>query len=274
MKISKFKNTGLIFELLSMQMVQDVLNGKKSPAYNLIKKYFKPNSEIGKEYSLYKLFSDKVLTETAATRFINLSIIERKKIDGVQLNKQKYNLIREIKNNYNINDFFGQKIKNYRLHGALYGLLENVDANINQKIKYQDLIIEQVIQPKVKPTIEKGLFESLDVDTKKIVYKLIIEKFNSKYNDLNQRQKGILSRYINENTSSPKFKNYILKEVDYIQKKLNLIEGKIPNERIKIKLHEVNNLLDVIIKSRTIKDEHVDSILKYHELITVVNESK
>ena len=273
MKISKFKNTGLIFELLSMQMVQDVLTKGKSPAYNIIKKYYKAESEIGKEYALYKLFhSDKAITESAATRMINLAILERRKIDESKLLRQKYNLIKEIKESYNITEFFGQKIKKYRLHGALFGLFENVNANLTQKIVYQDQIIEQVTAAKPKPIVESSMFDGLDADTKKLVYKLIIEKFNSKYDDLNKKQKTLLSKYINENQSGTKFKSYMLTEVDSVSKSLKVLEAKIPNDRLKIKLKEVDTLLETIIKSRQIKDEHVSSLLKYYELINILGE--
>ena len=50
-KHSKYKNTGLLFELLVRQITADTLNGGSSPSLNILKKSF-ANTELGKEYKL------------------------------------------------------------------------------------------------------------------------------------------------------------------------------------------------------------------------------
>ena len=44
-KHSKYKNTGILFELLVRQIASDTVSGKDSAAINLVKKYFS-KSEI------------------------------------------------------------------------------------------------------------------------------------------------------------------------------------------------------------------------------------
>ena len=48
-KHSKYKNTGILFELLVRQITADTLSGKDSKATNILKKYF-VKTELGKEY--------------------------------------------------------------------------------------------------------------------------------------------------------------------------------------------------------------------------------
>ena len=55
-KHSKYKNTGILFELLVRQTTSDLLNNQDSKAVKILKKYF-TNTELGKEYGLYSAFS-------------------------------------------------------------------------------------------------------------------------------------------------------------------------------------------------------------------------
>jgi hypothetical protein len=65
-KHSKFKNTGILFELLVRQVASDTVSGKDSAAVGLIKKYFS-KTELNKEYKLYQtLVNSSVVTEGKA----------------------------------------------------------------------------------------------------------------------------------------------------------------------------------------------------------------
>ena len=55
-KHSKYKNTGILFELLVRQITADTLSGNESAAINLLKKYF-VKTELGREYKLYEAIS-------------------------------------------------------------------------------------------------------------------------------------------------------------------------------------------------------------------------
>lgn len=269
MKISKYKNTGLLFELLAKQMISDVYEKGNSNIPKLIKKYYNTTTNLGKEYSLYKLFTEKVSKDNLI-RLFPIVLEERSKINNKELNKEKYQLIREIKNTYNLDNFFKNKISNYRIYGALYNLFENNQSPIN-KIKCQDLIITEIINRESKNNIKSNnLIENLDKDTQKLVHRILIEKFNSKYDKFDSKQKNLLSKYILENCNSKEFKNYIGNEISSIEKKMNLIIDECNNNVLKIKLKECKNLLENINKAHTIKDEHVSALLKYYELINVL----
>ena len=77
-KHSKFKNTGILFEILVKKITGDTLSGKTSPAIKIIKEYF-VNTELGKEYKLYEtVFNDKNLSEGKASLILS-TILEQSK---------------------------------------------------------------------------------------------------------------------------------------------------------------------------------------------------
>ena len=122
LKHSKYKNSGLIFELLIRQVTADTISGKQSPALDIIKKYFL-KSELSKEYKLYESLLKKLpLTESTANIVINTILETSKKLNRGNLRREKYNLIKEIRDNYNLDEFFKIKLPNYKAYAALYSL--------------------------------------------------------------------------------------------------------------------------------------------------------
>jgi hypothetical protein len=123
-KHSKYKNTGILFELLVRQITSDTLSGKDSKATSILKKYF-VKTELGREYKLYETLSKhKNITEGKAEVVINSVIESSKNLNRGTLKRQKYNLIKEISNYYNLDEFFKTKLPNYKIHAALYTLVE------------------------------------------------------------------------------------------------------------------------------------------------------
>ena len=112
-KHSKYKNTGLLFELLVRQITADTLNGGSSPSLNILKKSF-ANTELGKEYKLYEaLFKNKNISESKAEITLNTILEATRKLNRSALRREKYNLINEIKKHYNVNEFFNHQVPNY-----------------------------------------------------------------------------------------------------------------------------------------------------------------
>ena len=76
LKHSKIKNTGILFELLTRQITVDIMNDKNGKAVSILKNYFSPKTELGKEYGLYKILTtEKFNTESKADHLINCSQI-------------------------------------------------------------------------------------------------------------------------------------------------------------------------------------------------------
>jgi len=276
-KHSKIRNTGILFELLVRQITADTLSGKESKAINILKKYF-VKSELGKEYKLYETLSKyKNLTESKAEMVINSILETSKNLNRSTIKRQKYNLIKEISSNYNIDDFFKTKLPNYKLHASLYTLLELYNANTNnpdQIIDNKINILETLTSKSVnKQKIKEDVlieFQSYDKDLRILTYKVLLEKFNSKYSSLNNDQKLILKEFVNSVDSTPKLRDFYNIKVEELKTKLTTLSPKITNKATQIKLNEVVKLLTPLSKSHKVDDNNLINLLQYYELLNEI----
>lgn len=272
LKHSKFKNTGVLFELLVRQVASDTLNNNDSKAIPLIKKYFAKNTELAKELNLYQtLVKEKFSKEDKANHLIEAVLAAKSNINQAVLNRQKYNLIKEIKNNYNLEDFFQSKVNNYKPLAAIYKLFEYTIAdNPVESVNNRYTIVEHITRNDVKKPNqinEMADFIKQDKEVRLLSYKILVDRFNEKYSDLNEGQKGLLRQYINTVSEGAELKEFINKEVAKLQKDLKSLTAKVDDKVVKIKLTEVTNLLKDIANAKSIKDNHVLNLLRYHELI-------
>lgn len=276
LKHSKYRNTGIIFEILSRGIVNEALHNKPSTSLNIVNKYFKKNSQIHKEYKFYQTLQEINSKIKNTDKLIDI-VLEtyNSQIDINQLKKEKYQLIGEIKKHYTLDEFFGSRISNYRLLASIYKLLEySPSENPSDHVNCREFVSEHIAGKSKDDNIiseAQKLWESTDPDIKKLAYKIIVDKFNQKYNGLNESQKELLAKIIQEDTSSPKFKDYVYNQLSILEEKLTKIANKLSDNVLKIKLTEAIHLMEKIVSSNTIKDEHLSSILKYHELVETLN---
>lgn len=274
MKIShnKLKNTGILFELLVRAITADTLAGKDSPAVDIIKKHF-VKTELSKEYKLYEtLFNKTQLTEGKAEIVISALLESSKKLDKKALNKAKYNLIKEIKEHYNLDEFFKTKLSNYKCHAAFYNLMEihNNDMNSPKDVIANKITILEHLTSKPGKVEDDSLikeYSDLDKDLRMLSYKIISEKFNEKYSDFNDNQKTILREYINSVDSSPKLRDFYNKKLNEIKIEIDELNKKTKNESSKIKIHEVLHLMVEVKKNDSVRNEDVIDLLQYCDLL-------
>ena len=272
LKHSKFKNTGVLFELLVRQVTSDTLNNSDSKAIPLIKKYFAKSTELAKEFNLYQtLIKEKFTKEEKANHLIEAVLIAKSQLNQAVLNRQKYNLIKEIKNNYVLEDFFKSKVNNYKALAAIYKMFEYTIADHpTESVNNRYTIVEHITRKDVAKNVvknEMSEFIKQDKDVRLLSYKILVDKFNEKYYDLNEGQKSILRNYINAVSEGTELKSFIVKEVNKLQISLKSLTSKVDDKVVKIKLTEVTNLLNEISVAKSIKDTHILSLLRYHELI-------
>ena len=273
LKHSKFKNTGVLFELLVRQVASDTLNNNDSKAIPLIKKHFSKSTELAKEFNLYQtLVKERFSKEEKASHLIEAVMSARSAINQTILNRQKYNLIKEIKSNYNLEDFFKSKVNNYKTLAAIYKLFEYTVADTPvESVNNKYTIIEHITRSNdvKKPSglNEMSAFINQDKDVRLLSYKILVDKFNAKYSDLNEGQKSLLRHYINSVSEGTELKEFIEKESLKLQKELKVLTTKVTDKVVKIKLAEVTNLLKEVAAVKTVKDNHVLNLLRYHELI-------
>ena len=153
-KHSKFKNTGILFEVLVKRITADTLSGANSPAIKILKKYF-VNSELGKEYKLYEtVFKSKNINESKANVILNTVVESSKKLNRTRLRKEKYNLIKELKEHYNVEDLFQTKLHDYKAQAALYVLFESYNKETgtdpNQIIDNKVTLLKHLTQTTVE----------------------------------------------------------------------------------------------------------------------------
>jgi len=269
-KHSKYKNTGILFELLTRQITADTLSGDSNKSLEFLKKHFNSKTELLKEYKIYHTLSTKKYgKDSQATILIETLVENHKNLNKSKLRREKYNLIKEIKENYDITDFFNSKIKNYKIMASIFNLLENPNISPLSTVNSKVTILEHItnkIKSKPKNIVLEQL-KSSDKSTRLLTYKVILEKFNNKYNDLADNQKLLLKEYVNSVSNSPSLKAYMNQEIKHIKLNLNKYLKKIEDKAIAIKLVEIKDLIQPLSKNLSVQDENVANLLNYYELI-------
>lgn len=272
-KHSKFKNTGILFELLVRQITADSMANQNSKALGLIKKFFM-NSEMAKENKLYQsLVNSEQLTEQKANVVISTILEISSKIDRVKLNKEKFNLIREIKTSYDFQDFFKAKINNYKTLASIYVLFEsytdkkfkNPETIISSKINILEHLTKSKSSANLSPIVEEFLQQ--DKASRVLVQKVMLEKFNKKFAKLTDEQKEVLREYIQSVSDSTNLKKFLDEKFKQVRLDLLGLQKSIDEPVTKIKVQEVITLINPILESKKIKDEQVSALLQYQELV-------
>jgi hypothetical protein len=281
-KHSKYKNTGLLFELLVRQITADTLNGGSSPSLNILKKSF-AKTELGKEYKLYEtLFKNKNLSEGKAEVTLNTVLEATRKLNRSALRREKYNLINEINKHYNINEFFRHQVPNYKGYAAFYKLIEiynsdklsETEAIIDNKVTILECLTERPInQKKVKQDLVEE-FAKYDKDLRVLTYKVMLEKFNGKYANLNKGQKEVLKEFMNSIDNTPRLKEIYNSKINEVKKVLKIQANKVKDDATKIKLLEVVKLLKEIDKGSKINNDDLINLLQYYELTEELSKIK
>lgn len=277
-KHSKFRNTGILFELLTRQVTSDILSGKdESFAKNILFKYFAENKELGKELQLYNFLVNEVAKdETQAEKYIEIVLKQRDKLNQKSLASEKYNLIKEIKDVYPINDLFKSSIKNYKVLASIYKIFEN-HVNKSSKFDVKEIvssrtsIVENLcgIKKVNKETEDEliSVYKQQNEEVRLLSYKLLVESLNEKYKDLDSNQKNLLKEYINSISNTNSLKKLIDNEVTNVKKQLSELTSKVSDDVVKIKINETVKQLDNVKKFNLVKDNQVMVLLLSYELI-------
>ena len=277
---SKYKNTGILFELLVRQITSDTLSAKNSPAKDILQKYF-VKTELSKEFKLYEtLFKKTGLTEGKAEIIINTLLESFKNLNKSTLKREKYNLVNEIKKHYNLEDFFKNQIPNYKIKASFYILNEayNQDShnNYSKVIQHKITLLEHLTSKEISEKVKKNVineFESYDKDVRILTYRILLEKFNKKYDGLNLNQKLTLKEFINAIDSTSTLKDFYNTKIVEIKEVLLNLNKKVTDKATQIKINEVSNLIFEADKSTKINDDHLVNLLQYYSLIEELKKS-
>ena len=276
-KHNKIKNTGILFELLSRQIAVDVMNdSKNSPAIKIIKEFFNEKTTLGREKELYSiLIEKKYKTAEQANILLEAVIKNRRKLSNRRLKNEKYNLIKRIKENYSVNDFFNSRIPNYKVLASIYNVFELESSKekigpieeTDSKISIVENICGQSIKQSKKSKDLVESYQSQEQDVRLLTYQLLVDKFNKKYSNLNESQKNLLREYINNLSNTNSLREFIDTEVIKVQKALKSHLRIVDDKITKIKLAEAIEHTSTAIGGKLVKDSHVVSLMRYYELI-------
>lgn len=282
LKHSKYKNAGILFELLVRQVTADILSGQQdSKANNILRNYFSESTELGKENRLYRIIlEEKTKDQTLADRLLETIIHSRKKLNERDLNLQKYNLIKEIRDNYPLDDFLKGSINNYKLLASIYKVFEEAvnytsECDPRDMFKARNCIVESIAAAKTPTRLiseeeKKDLiqvYQQQNEDVRLLAYKLLVDSFNEKYKGLDDKQKILIREYINNISNTNSLRQYINTEVPLVIKEINQLKVKVGNEVVRIKLDETLNQLDNVAKGTLVKENQIMALMLSYELV-------
>ena len=275
-KHSKYRNTGLIFELLVKQIAADTLSKKDSPAVSILKKYFTGSTALVKEFKLYEfILKNKGIGQNKAETILSTITEISRKLDRSSLKNQKYDLISSIKESYNLDEFFGMQVADYKALASLYCLLEaqNNDELVdpNLLVNFKSTLLEHLTTKKqnaeeVKDTLIEE-YSKYDKDLKLLTFKILLEKFNDKYKDLLPEQKNILREFITSVNSQTRLRNLVNEELSKISNEVVKLSSKVKDEVVKIKLDEVAKNIKPLSNKDKITDNHLVNLMQYYDLV-------
>jgi hypothetical protein len=281
-KHSKYKNTGILFELLVRQATSDLMSNIDSKAVKIFKKYF-TNTELGKEYNLYNtVLNSPKLNETKAEMMVNTIVEQAKKLDREKLDKEKYNLIKEIKKHYDLDNFFKAKIETYKIHASIYTLIEtqlskefsDTKQLITNKLALLEHITkESLTERKVASKVVEEFMKE-DKEIRVLAYKILVEKFNEKYSTLSKEQRDLLKEYINNISDTKKLKTYLNTRLLEVKTEIIGFKETTKDKVLQIKLNEVLNFIKPIAVNESIKDEVLIGLMQYYQLISELKATK
>lgn len=272
-KHSKVRNTGILFELITRQITADIIENKDGLAVGLLKKYFSPNTQLGKEYELYKILTtENYKSESKANHLIEAVLKTYNKINRSQLRREKYNLVSEIKNSYNVNEFFMARIPNYKVYASVYKLFESVNiTDPSTETDARFTIIESITKRKKEDKVVENKtiagYKKSEKDLRLLTYQVLVEKFNKKYKSLSEQQKGLLRRYINNISNTNQLKEFVEKESIKVKKQLQSFLPNIDDEVTSIKLKEAIKQSDKLLRGRIVEDSQVITLMRYYQLL-------
>jgi len=249
---------------------------KDPKAVKIFKKYF-TNTELGKEYNLYNtITASPKLTESKAEVLVNTVIDQAKKLDREKLDKEKYNLIREIKKYYDLDDFFKAKIQNYKVYASVYTLIENqltkkfTDTKqiITNKLTLLEHITKEALTERKVASRVVEEFMKEDKEIRILAYRILVEKFNEKYASLSGDQKDLLKEYINNVSDTKKLRTYLNTKLLEVKTELVDLKSNVGDKVLQIKLNEVLNFIKPLGPNDSIKDEVLIGLMQYYQLIS------
>lgn len=274
-KHSKIKNTGLLFELLTRQITYEILDGREEKSKEIVREFFNSRTELSKELRLFNLLlNEKQANISKSEKFLNVVLEAHTKINYDKLEKEKYNLIKTIKESFEIENFLSSPISNYKVLASIHKIFRGKTLNVNNVkdiFESRETLIEHISKTQIEKSVKKDeIIESYrkqEQDVRLLTYKILVETFNKKYSNLDESQKSLLKNYINNVNNSSKFKEYYKEQLKKVVKEIHSLYSSMEDQVTKIKLKETINVLKSQRIKREVSDSQVSSLMMAYELV-------
>jgi len=272
LKHSKYKNTAILFEMLVRKLTSETLTSDKTVTVEIIKKYFGKNTVLSKELQLYNsLIKESFKTEAQTLEFIRSCKAAHNKLNKSSLRRKRYNLVKEISENFDFQKISKIRINNYKELASVYKIFEYTESdNPKQLLECKNVIVEYMVTD-TKTSNQKNIvlekYKSHDKDVRLLAYKLLVDKFNKKYSSLDENQKQVLNKYIVHVNDTESLKIYLESILPNIKKELKEQVLKINDPVTKIKVDKLSEMLCNVKTIKTVNESHILSILRYFDLI-------
>jgi len=242
---NKKRNVTLVYEFLVQTIAQALVEGNKkrsSGALKIIKRRFKPGTELYKEFRL----ANSLIKTTVSSEFVASSILGEakqasRKHDIKLLDKEKSMLIHEI-NCVLGAETFEQRIQNYVEHATVASLINewrSERCDIQQLATFEDKLVKMLIAD--KSVADVFVVEGTHNEDE-LVMDVMSKKMDDKYGTLlTEQHKKIVKAYaMGENKLNEEaltLKNNVLKEINtykcgtVVNEKLNKVKEMLVNEK-------------------------------------------
>jgi len=206
---NKKRNVGIIYEQIVNYVCKNLLIENKtnaSKAIKIIKKHFKPHSQLYKEYKLFKALTT---TNNISDQLASSIILEAKKacnhmFDEVALEKEKSSLIKDLNYSLGKGVIFEEKIDKYREYATVQTLLNEWRGKNSdfEKLTEYEIKLHNLLTENKNLNLENNILtENLEFDP--LTYKLMKKKFNEKYVSLlNNEQKVLIEAFVADEKQS------------------------------------------------------------------------
>jgi hypothetical protein len=273
MKHNKKRNVGVVYEQLLNYIAKNVVEDKQKlakKAVKIIERRFDKNTELYKEFRLFNALAntDNVSTEVAAGILVEAKSAARR-IDQRKLRNEKSLLIKDINYMLKENNFFHDKIPNYRKYATIQVLInewcKKDTADLKKLVSYERLIIESLVNTKPETSEVSSNLEYAD----KLVFKIMAEKINKKYNKkLTSEQKDIIKHYAIYQDNPDQMQEYLKEVKNNTLHQLSEYQSNLSNQVLLAKIDRVYDNVDNL----SVTDVSEDNIKKFLTITSLKEE--
>jgi DNA-binding ferritin-like protein (Dps family) len=267
---NKKRNVGIIYEQLLQRASAALVDNDVATASkctSIIKKYYRPGTEIFKEFRLFQaLINTTVTTDSLGTRLMQEARRGVHIFSPQVLENEKSSLIRDISKSINESDFFNQHVREYKMYATVQTLMNDwrkeEESNLSRVVMYEHKLLEWM---KSEKNEQRTLDDLTTNDVNSLTVKVMNEKFEKKWGDkLNESQKSLLRDYIHGKVDETMLESIKRRAV----RGLNRLRESTDSQVILEKLDEVRHSVESA-NARSLDD---DGIVKFMQITQLYQE--